>query len=53
MFKHVKVTGGELALKINGQELNKSDALDVYGEGSVEIETKATFWLLIIDIPII
>jgi len=53
MFKHIKITGGEQVLKINRQELNKSDALDVYDEGSIEIATKAKCCLLIMDIAMI
>lgn len=43
----------EGSLKINGQVLNKRDALGVYDTSSITIETEAQSRLLIIDIPML
>lgn len=37
--------------KINGNTLNKMDALGVYTNSSITIETEAEFRLLIMDAP--
>jgi redox-sensitive bicupin YhaK (pirin superfamily) len=41
------------SLKINGQLLNKKDALGVYDTSSITIETEAESQLLIMDIPML
>ncbi|HEY4326225.1 MAG TPA: pirin family protein [Mucilaginibacter sp.] len=43
----------EGVLKINGQTLNKRDALGVYNTSSITIETEAESRLLIMDIPML
>ena len=39
------------SLKINGQVLNKKDALGVYDTSSITIDTQANSRLLIIEVP--
>jgi len=41
------------SLKINGQVLNKRDALGVYNTSSITIETEAESRLLIMDVPML
>jgi redox-sensitive bicupin YhaK (pirin superfamily) len=43
----------EGAVKINGQDLNKRDALGVYNTSSITIDTEAKSRLLIMDIPML
>jgi redox-sensitive bicupin YhaK (pirin superfamily) len=43
----------EGSVKINGQDLNKRDALGVYNTSSITIDTEAKSRLLIMDIPML